>query len=121
MALTDPQTITISGTAYPLARVSVQGSDTVYQSSDGYIKLTIKHSYTRTGVSRLVRLDHTKVVTDAITGLNRLSTRSTYTINKQDALGSFSVADAKADWDALDALTAATSGALKTKVLGGES
>lgn len=120
MAFADPQSITISGTAISLPRVS-QGDNTGgFLSSDGNVKLTVAHSY-GARIQRALILDHRKVAADPLNAAQNLNYSMRIT-NKVDVprVG-YTPADVKAIWDGLLAQLNASSGADLVKFFGGES
>nr|UJQ85318.1 MAG: hypothetical protein 2 [Leviviridae sp.] len=120
MALTDPQSVTISGTAVSLPRISVGENSARYRSADGSVDMEISHTYGRRETHR-IRLHHNKVSADPMSpSLNRPFDESvTLVINRPDV--GYSAAETKALADSLLAALSASSGALITKLLGGES
>lgn len=66
MALSDPITITIDGTAQTFNRVSVNGSKTVYRTESGAFDLTVSHQDGKRRRSS-VRINQYKVVDDPYT------------------------------------------------------
>jgi hypothetical protein len=120
MAFSDPQSITISGTPISLPRVSTGDNKSMYSSSDGLVDLSASSAYgSRT--RRVLRVDHSKITTDPfIPAQNRQVSMSTYMVFDVPAVG-YSNADVKAVYDGFKALYTASSDALITKLLGGES
>lgn len=120
MALSDPQSVTISGTAIPLPRTGSGDSSSVYTSADGLQKLRISHANGKRN-RRTIRLEHRKVAADPFTtGINTEYGMTCYVVFDTPTVG-YTVAEEKAVVDGFFALLNATSGALITKVLGGES
>lgn len=120
MAFTDPQSITISGVASSLPRVSsrVNGSD--YLSADGLIRLKADHAYGRR-TRRVLRVDHSKVSADVfLPSQNVKSSMSCYIVFDLPAVG-YTAAEAKAVYDGFKTVYTASTDALITKLLGGES
>lgn len=63
--LNDPQSITISGTATSLPRVSMGNMKSVYRSADGTLELSVAHSVSSQKRERsYIRLDTNKVGAD---------------------------------------------------------
>jgi hypothetical protein len=118
--LTDPQSVTISGTAHSLPRTSAGVNLGEFTKDDGTIKERVQHTYggrTR----RLVRLDHSKIAADPLISSQSIKySMSAYVVFDLPPTG-YTPAEAKAIWDGFAAQLAASSGALVTKVLGGES
>jgi hypothetical protein len=120
MALSDPQSITISGTAISLPRVSSGENESAYLSSDGLVRLSLASSYgNRT--RRVVRIDHGKITADPfIPAQNRKNSMSNYMVFDLPEVG-YTNAEVKAVYDGFKALFTASTDAVITKLLGGES
>lgn len=120
MAYTDPQSVTISGTAISLPRTSVQKNLSEYLSADGLVKLTASHVYGRR-TRRVLRIDHSKITTDPfIPAQNVKVSMSNYIVFDIPVAG-YSNADALAVYAGFKAAFTASSDLLITKLLGGES
>lgn len=117
--LQDPQSLVIAATTYSLPATSRGTNESTYQSAEGNVKLTIKHSYgART--RRLVRLDYKKIAADPITAVNRQISMSAYVVMDLPKVG-FTVAEATDVVTELLQYLNASSGAKTAAVLGGES
>lgn len=119
MALTDPQSITINGVTTSLPRVTSGNYSASYSNSDGTIIQKVSHVLGRRN-RRMIRVDHRKVAADPLTSNNVECSMSVYMVVDAPKSG-YSVAEQKQIVDALIASLTATSGALTTKLLGGES
>jgi len=120
MAFTDPQSITISGSAISLPRVSSGSGSSSYQSADGLVVLGVSNAYSRR-TRRVIRVDHSKITADPFIPANNTKVgMSVYTVFDLPPAG-YSNADAKAVYDGFKALLAASTDAAITKLLGGES
>jgi hypothetical protein len=120
MALTDPQTVTVSGTTTPLPRTSVDETESEYLSSDGLIKLLVSHSYGKR-TRRLVRIDHAKMAADVFKPAENVKVgMAVYTVFDLPPAG-YTGAEALAVWVGFNAQLTAASNAVVTKILGGES
>jgi hypothetical protein len=120
MAFTDPQSVTISGTAISLPRVSSRINGSSYQSSDGLVLLTADNAYGRRN-RRVLRLDHSKITADPfIPTQNAKVSMSNYIVFDTPVAG-YTNAEALAVYAGFKAAFTATSDALITKLLGGES
>lgn len=119
MALTDPQSITINGVTTSLPRVTSGNYSASYSSADGNIVQRISHVLGRRS-RRMIRVDHRKVAADPFTSANVEVSMSCYMVIDVPKSG-YSVAEQKQVVDGLIANLTATSGALTTKLLGGES
>lgn len=120
MALTDPMSVTIAGTAISLPRVSTGVNSSTYNSNDSLTKLSVSHQYGKRS-RHVIRLDTRKVAADPLSTVQNLEySESVYLVIDHPKVG-YTVAQTKADVDALVAALAATSGALVTKIVGGEN
>jgi hypothetical protein len=122
MALTDPQTVTISGTPITLPRTYAQGSESKYTSSDGLVSLSVNHTLAKQGRERhLIRIDHSKLTANPnIPAENVKVSMAAYTVFDIPPAG-YTDAEALAAWVGFNTLLTASTNALVTKVLGGES
>lgn len=121
MAFSDPQSITISGTPVSLPRVSSGENSGKFSSSDGLVDLLASHSYNKSRIRRVLRLDHSKVTADPfVPAQNREVSMSTYMVFDVPNVG-YANADIQAVYMGFKALYTASSDALVTKLLGGES
>lgn len=121
MALVDPLSITIGADTISLPRTnSGKDNSSDYTSNDGLVRLSIGHAYNRR-TRRVVRVDHTKVAADPfIPSQNAKVSMSCYIVFDAPPAG-YTVADQKDIYLGLKGLAGASSDALITKVLGGES
>lgn len=120
MAFSDPQSVTISGTAISLPRVYTDKSSSQYSSSDGLVDLSASHAYGRR-TRRVLRLDHSKLAPDPFRPAeNAEVSMSVYTVFDLPPSG-YTNTEAKAIYDGYKAALAASTDALIVKLLGGES
>lgn len=120
MALSDPQSITISGSAISLPRTSTGADTAKYTSSDGLVQLNLSHAYGRR-TRRVLRLDHSKITADPfISTQNVKVSMSNYLVFDLPPAG-YTNADALAVYQGFKTLFTATSDAAIVKLLGGES
>jgi hypothetical protein len=120
MALADPQTVTISAATTSLPRVSVDETESEYLSADGLIKLTASHSYGKR-TRRLVRIDHAKMTSDPFVPAENVKVgMAVYSVFDLPPAG-YTAAEALAVWVGFNAQLTASSNAVITKILGGES
>lgn len=116
----DPQSVTISGAAISLPRISSEKNSGSFKSNDGTVTETVSHTYGRRN-RRMFRLDHSKVAPDPlISSQNIVHSMGAYLVVDTPVTG-YTVAEQKAVIDGLIAQLSATSGALITKFLGGEN
>jgi hypothetical protein len=120
MALADPQSVTINAVAISLPRTSSSPNAGVFTSNDGNVKLSVSHQYGKRN-RHLIRIDHRKIAPDPlISSQNILYSMSFYTVADVPETG-YTVAEAKQVIDGFIAALNASSGALITKMLGGEN
>jgi len=120
MSLADPQTVTISGSAISLPRISVGDDRSEYASGDGLTVLKASHDYGKR-IRRSMRLDVSKMTSDPFRPSENVKvSMSNYIVFDLPPAG-YTATEAKAVWDGFIANLQATSGAAITKLLGGES
>ena len=66
MALADPQSVTISGTAVPLPRTGLTLNEGRFTSATGEVNLSVMHSSSTNRVRHTVRLQKTTIVSDPL-------------------------------------------------------
>lgn len=120
MALADPQSIKISGTTTSLPRVSTGDFESIYESADGLIKLSLS-TVSSKRKRQVVRVDVSKITADPfIPAQNVEVSMSNYLVFDRPQVG-YTNAEAKAVYDGfIEALQAASS-VVVTKLLGSES
>lgn len=116
----DPQSVTVSGVAKTLPRVSVGDRTARYAVDDDTLQLTMGHQTSRSGrVRRQVRLDYSKIAADPFSSTRSIPVSgSVYLVIDEPADGSYTNAELLANAKAL--LGWATD-ANVTKLLAGES
>jgi hypothetical protein len=103
-----------------LPRVKVGNNGSEYLSSDGLVKLSASNSYGKR-TRRVLRLDHAKITADPyIPAQNAKVSMSNYIVFDVPVVG-YTNAEALAVYAGFKAAFTATSDALITKLLGGES
>ncbi|DAD52201.1 coat protein [ssRNA phage Gerhypos.2_39] len=122
MALTDPQSITISAVTSPLPRTFAEGDESHYTSADGLIQLSVNHSLAKGNrARRLVRLDHSKLTADPFRPSENVKVTSAIYLVFDLPPAGYTAAEVLAVYTGFKTLYTASSDALITKVLGGES
>jgi len=116
MAFADPQSITISGTAVSLPRVSSGVNTGGFSSNDGAVKLTVSHQYGKR-TRRQIRMDFQKIAADPLTSANSRFTGSVYLVVDQPIVG-YTVTELQAQ---IAGFLASLTTAQQTKLLGGEN
>jgi len=118
--LTDPQSVTINSVAISLPRVSAGANAASYQSNDGLTKLSISHIYGKRA-RRVIRLDLSKIAPDPlISSTNIKYSTSIYVVVDQPVTG-YTPAELKLISDGFVTLLGASTGAIMTRLYGGES
>lgn len=118
MALSDPQTITIDGTAFSLPRLPGEKGRQPYTSADGNTSLIILQSNGKRKRSA-VRVEKTKVATDPLTSINTLQSAAVYVMFDRPLTG-FSNDELAKIFAGLSAAITANTNQLALRVLGGE-
>lgn len=120
MAFSDPQSVTISGNAISLPRTSSGRNESEYTSADGLVILKASSTYGKRN-RQVIRIDHSKLTADPfIPTQNVKVSMSAYLVADKPPAGYTNV-EVKAVIDGFIAALNASSGALITKLLGGES
>jgi len=120
MAFTDPQSITISAVTTPLPRVNVGNNASDYLSADGLIKLSAQNAYGRR-TRRVLRVDHSKLTADPFIPTQNVKVSMSNYIVFDVPVAGYSNAEALAVYAGFKTLFTASSDALISKLLGGES
>lgn len=94
MALADPQSITINGTAVPLPRVLTGTSVGQFVSADGLTTVTVDPTQSSRSKRQSLRINQKKVTADPLTTINVMK-GMTITLNVQRDLDGYTDADAK--------------------------
>jgi hypothetical protein len=119
MAFADPQSVTISGSANSLPRVSSGVSSGAFATADGVAVLKVSHALGKRN-RRTVRLEHSKIAADPLTSANTKYSMSAYVVFDVPTVG-YTVAEAQAIIAGLTKWLTDTSGSNVAKVLGGEN
>nr|UJQ85167.1 MAG: hypothetical protein 1 [Leviviridae sp.] len=120
MSFTDPQTVTISAVTTPLPRISVGDDASEYSSADGLIRLNASHNYGKR-TRRMLRLDTSKLTADPFKPVENVKvSMSCYMVFDVPTAG-YTATEAFAVYTGFKTQFTASSDALITKLLGGES
>jgi hypothetical protein len=120
MAFTDPIALTINGVGLSLPKVSVSGDDTQYQTSDGLVVVKASHDYGKRN-RHLLRIDHSKITADPFIPADNVKVgMSNYLVFDVPAAG-YTATEALQVYQGFKTWFTATSDAVITKLLGGES
>lgn len=119
--LTDPQTVTLNSVAVTLPRTSVGENTATYTKDDGTVGLRVSHRKSKGKITTMIRLDTTDVAADPLlAGINREAKTAVWLVIDRPTVGVPISAQLDKAKGLLGALSA-SSYALLTKVLGGES
>lgn len=120
MSFTDPFALTVSGTAYSLPLTEREGDETKYSNADGTLIVSASHDYGKR-IRRVIRVDSKKISPDVFRDdVNVERSTSAYIVFDIPKDG-YSPTEIKALWDGFNAALSASSGAVITKLLAGES
>lgn len=118
--LTDPQSITINAVPYTLPRISSEPNKGTYQDATGAVQERIAHSNGRR-IRRAIQLQHKKIAPDPFVPAQNVNFSTTISVVFDIPVTGYTATELKQIWDGLAAQLAASSGAMVTKVLGGEN
>lgn len=116
---TDPQSVTVSGSALSLPRTSSGVNSGIFTTNDGVARLLVSSQYGKRN-RRTVRFEHSKIAPDPLTSANTKYSMTAYVVFDTPLVG-YTVAEAKAVIDGFVGWLSASTGANITKVLGGEN
>jgi len=120
MAFSDPLSITVSGVTSPLPRISVMEDESTYQSSDGLIQIQASHDSGKR-LRHLLRVNHSKLAPDPFRPTENVKVSMSHYIVFDVPVAGYTATEALAVYTGFKTLYTATSDALVTKLLGGES
>lgn len=122
MSFADPATVTISAVPITLPRVSTGEDKSEYMSGDGLNHLTASHDYGDKRTRRMIRWDGAKMAPDAFRPAENVQvTTSVYVVFDVPAKGGYTATESLAIWTGFNAYLTASSSAIISKLLGGES
>jgi len=120
MALADPQSVTVGGSAASLPRISTGVNSSTYNKADSTVQLTVSHQYGKRN-RRTARITVTKITTDPLnTSINTRVSYSAYVVLDVPPAG-FSAAEQKEGLLAIATWLSASTGANADKLVGGEN
>jgi hypothetical protein len=118
--LSDPQSITISGTPISLPKTGTGGNVGTFTSADTTVSEVFSHAYGKR-VRRSARLNISKVSADVLIPSQNARSSASMTVVFDVPVNGYTVAEVKAAWDGFAAQLAASSGAMVTQILGGQN
>lgn len=125
MALSDPLSITIGAGTHSLPKTGMVESRSTYSKDDGTVKVTVSHQDVGRGanakIRTVIRLDTVDIAADPLqAGINREAPFEVYTVIVRPKVGVTLAAQKDKVVGHLGLMTA-SSNAVLTKILGGES
>ncbi|DAD51051.1 coat protein [ssRNA phage SRR6960802_3] len=94
MALSDPQVVTLSGSAVSLARTDLAKNKGSFISSTGEVEMTISSTFNaKSGASTMVRIDHKKPIVDPLTNVSRITTASVWLVCRRPDNGTWTTVE----------------------------
>lgn len=114
--LSDPQSVTISGSAISLPRTGSTLNDGLFQSSDGLVKFTVNQAPGKRN-RRRARLDHRKVGADPFNGALNANYSMAISLLVDDPIVGYTITEKKA---VVDGFIASLTSAKLLQILGGE-
>jgi len=115
----DPQTVTVSGSAKTLNRTGSTATGGEFATADRALQMSVAHQYGRR-TRHTIRLKTDSLVANPLVSGQNINQSTTVSLTVDLPTG-YDTAAAKASVDALLANLSATSGANIAKLLGGES
>lgn len=116
----DPQSVTISGSAKTLARISSGENSSRYANDDGSVIEMVSHSYGKR-TRRTFRITHSKYAADPLFPTQNVPYSMTFYVVADTPRVGYTVAEQKAVVDGFLAQLQASTGLLITKLLSGEN
>lgn len=120
MAFTDPLSITISAVTTPLPRTSQDEDESTYQSNDGLIQVQASHDSGKR-LRHVLRVNHSKLAPDPFRPTENVKVSMSHYMVFDVPIAGYTVTEQVAVYTGFKTLYTATSDALITKLLGGES
>ena len=117
---TEPQSVTISGTAHSLPRVASGDFSGTFQKDDGTVAVNVQHAFGKRARST-ISIVHQKTSADPLIPAQNVPYSMTFRLVVDRPRYGYTVAEQKAVVDGFLAALQASSGANITKLLGGES
>jgi hypothetical protein len=120
MAFSDPLSVTISAVTSSLPRVSMMEDEAIYQSGDGLVQVQASHDSGKR-IRHLLRLNHAKLAPDPFRPTENVKVSMSNYIVFDVPVAGYTAAEQLAAYVGFQAMYSASSHALITKLLGGES
>lgn len=116
----DPQTITVSGVTTSLPRVGSGVNTGSFSSADGTIRLLANHAYGRR-IRRQIRVDYSKIAVDPLISAQNIKYSTSLYLVLDEPVTGFTRAEQLALYTGFIAQLDASTKAVATKWIGGES
>jgi len=120
MALADPQSLTINTVATSFPRTSQGNGSGSFRTADGVYQVDVNHIYGKRNRTQF-RLTQTKTASDVLVPATNVIASASVIVTVDAPKFGFTNTELKYLADATSAFLAASSGAVVTKLLGGES
>jgi hypothetical protein len=120
MAFSDPLSITIGGMTSSLPRVSTMQDESIYQSNDGLVQVQASHDSGKR-YRHLLRVNHSKLAPDPFRPTENVKVSMSNYIVFDVPVAGYTATEQLAVYTGFKTLYTATSDALITRLLGGES
>ena len=118
--LADPQSITINAVPFSLPRTSSEPNKGTFTDPTSAVQERVAHTYGRR-TRRAIQLQHTKIAPDPFVPAQNVKFSTTISVVFDIPPTGYTPTELKQIWDGLAVQLAASSGAMVTKVLGGEN
>jgi len=120
MAYSDPQSVTVTGSASSLARTGSGINSGTFQSNDGTVQLSVSSAYAKR-TRRTARINLSKIAADPLISANNIKYSASAFLVIDAPLTGFSVAELTTLVTGLTTWLSASSAANTIKLLGGEN
>jgi hypothetical protein len=117
--LADPQSVTVGGTAISLPKTGSDRGSADYSSADGNSQMRVAQTVNSSTRRTTISLKTNKIAADPVSAVNSRKS-SIWTISNTAPLDGFTITELRDQLIGLANALTASSGALLTKILGGE-
>lgn len=118
--LADPQSITIGGVTTSLPRVRTLNNEASYSNADSTIQILARHQYGRR-VRRMIRTDLKKISADVFLPSQNVQQSMSVIVTFDMPVAGYTAAEALAAYTGFNTQLTASSNAVLTAFLGGQS
>jgi len=120
MAFSDPLSVTISGSTISMPRVSTMQDESIYQSADGLVQVQASHDSGKR-YRHLLRINHSKLAPDPFRPTENVKVSMSNYIVFDVPVAGYTATEQLAVYAGFKAMYSASTDALITRLLGGES